>query len=271
MKTSKKEIIKRQNNILEYLQKNLYAPVQEIADTFGISPATVRRDIATLKETGEIKKVFGGASLTDMNKILPQFDNERHLLSNIPEKEAIAKKAAELIKDGDTIFINSSSTALRIYPYIVNKNVNIVTNNGRSLYAFRNPGTELILIGGEVKSIKGSTKLSTTGEFAIETIKRISATKCILGVSGISVTGGLTSMAIDEPTINRAMIQQCHGDVIILADHRKLNITHNFLFGDISDVSVLITDSGSSPEHIQEFLNANVNVLVVDPEKSPSS
>ena len=93
-------------------------------------------------------------------------------------------------------------------------------------------------------------KMSMTGALAVEMISRISTTKCILGVSGISAEGGLTSMAVQDP-----------------ADHRKVGIRHNFLFGSLSDVSRLVTDTGSDPEELENIRRAGVEITLVDPDK----
>ena len=269
MKTSKRVILSRQDEILSYIQRNNYIKISELAKAFGVSTATIRRDISTLEESGEDIRCKGGICIADTGNGLPKFDNERYFSSHTQEKEAIARKTAEFIEDGDTIFINGSSTAFRIIPHIKGKSVTIITNNGRSLFADRNYGTDLIIIGGEVigNAMAGNMKMSMTGALAVEMISRISTTKCILGVSGISAEGGLTSMAVQDPAVNRAMIQHCNGPVIIAADHRKVGIRHNFLFGSLSDVSRLVTDTGSDPEELENIRRAGVEITLVDPDK----
>ena len=150
MKTSKSVILSRQDEILSYIQRNNYIKISELAKAFGVSTATIRRDISTLEESGEDIRCKGGICIADTGNALPKFDNERYFSSHTQEKEAIARKTAEFIEDGDTIFINGSSTAFRIIPHIKGKSVTIITNNGRSLFADRNYGTDLIIIGGEV-------------------------------------------------------------------------------------------------------------------------
>ena len=154
-----------------------------------------------------------------------------------------------------------------IFQYISDKSMTIITNNGRSLSLKRSPDTELVLIGGQVgNSDPNGTlmKTSMTGDFAVDMISKISATKCVLGVSGISVNGGLTSLAIQDPAVNKAMIQHCNGPVIVVADHRKIGVRHNYYFGSIHDVTHLITDSGSDPEELEKIRNAGITVCVVD-------
>lgn len=268
MKNSKANILSRQDELLTYLLKNRLVELSDMAEHFGVSPATIRRDIASLKECGNSIQCYGGVCMLDKGSSLPMFDDESYFTSHVKEKEAIAKKAAEFIDDGDSVFMNSSSTAYMIIPHIKKgKSVTIITNNGRSLLAERNPGIELIIIGGEVTGnpISGNKKLSMTGSLALEMISRISATKCILGVSGISADGGLTSMAVQDPAINSSMIDHCTGAKIVVADHRKIGIRHNFYFGKISDITHLITDSGSDMLEIEKIRSAGIGITIVDP------
>ena len=86
-----------------------------------------------------------------------------------------AQKACEMIEDGDTIFINSSSTAMLIFQYLANKSVTIITNNGRSLLMQRDPMVELVLTGGEVYG----KKRSLVGEFALNALNKV----CLLYTS----------------------------------------------------------------------------------------
>ncbi len=269
MKNSKENILARQTKILEYLQKNNFASVKEICGVVLASPATVRRDLVSLKNSGDIHQYHGGAALSDPSQKLPEFDSERYLLTNIAEKEAIAYEAAQLIESGDTVFINSSSTAIRVIPYIKNKYVTIVTNNGRCLTSKRNQGTDLVFIGGEVPSVGNSTysKMCTTGEFALNTIKMITANKCILGVSGITFERGLSSMAINEPAVNREMLKNCSGEVIVVADNRKIGINHSFNFGRIESVNYLITDSNANREELDKILATGCEVIIAKTKK----
>ena len=92
-------------------------------------------------------------------------------------------------------------------------------SNGRSLFTDRDSSTELVLIGGEVigNTKMGNAKMYTTGTLAVEAIEKISATKCILGVSGISAKGGLTSMAVQDPAVNPVSYTHLHPPVFSYA------------------------------------------------------
>lgn len=266
MKTSREEIISRHNKIIHYLRKNNYINVSELADIFHVSDTTIRRDIHLLANYGEAIRCKNNVCILDINRSHPKFDDEKGASACSEEKDKIAQYAATLIEDGDTVFFNSSSTVLRVIPYIKNKSVTIITNNGRSLFIDRDSSTELVLIGGEVigNTKMGNAKMYTAGSLAVEAIQKISSTKCILGVSGISAKGGLTSMAVQDPAINQAMIQHCDGPVIIVADHRKVGIQHSFFFGNLSDVSCLVTDADSDMKELEKIKKAGVEVVIAD-------
>ncbi len=266
MKNSKNEIVSRHNKIIKYLRKNNCEEVSELAAAFHVSSATIRRDIHTLAEHGEAIRCKNNFCILDISRSHPKFDDEQGISACSVEKEKIAQYAATLLEDGDTVFFNSSSTVLRILPYIQNKSLTIVTNNGRSLFTDRDSNTDLVLIGGEVigNTKIANTKMYTAGTLALEAIQKISSTKCILGVSGISVKGGLTSMAIQDTAINQAMIKHCQGPVIVVADHRKVGIQHSFFFSNLSEISCLITDSDSDNKELERIRQAGVEVIITN-------
>lgn len=268
MKNSKSQVMARQNEMIAYLVQRGSAEVAELAEHFCVSDTTIRRDIHLLKRYGESIHCKNNVCSLDASRSHPQFDDGRGQQACAEEKELLARYAATLLEDGDTVFFNSSSTVLKIIPYIRDKSVTVITNNGRSMFMDREPSTELVLIGGEVAGNlkQGKQKLYTTGTLAVEAIQRIAAKKCVVGVSGISAKGGLTSMAVQDPAVNRAMIQRCDGPVIVVADHRKIGIQHSFYFGALTDVTCLITDARSDPAELERIQAAGVEVRIVTPD-----
>ena len=263
MKNSRKTIQRRQSKLLHYLEQNKTATVANLASMLNVSPITIRRDLDDLEKQKLVTRHFGGVKIVAGT----QSGNETEYLHSTTQhldcKQAIARRAAELLSDGDIIFINSSATALMIYPYITAK-VLIVTNNGRSLQVKRPPNVELMLTGGEVSG----SKQSLVGQFAVETLSSITATKCILGVSGISVEGGITSQVIEETTINRTMLRRCSGEKIVVAAHNKIGLEHNFFSSNLSDITRLITDTGADPAKLNKIRGAGIAVDVVEPLSS---
>lgn len=261
MKNNRGAIQKRQMQLLDYLKKTGTADVSTLAKELSVSAITVRRDLDELESRKLVSRYFGGAKLT----MAAEKDDEPAYLETttqrLAQKKAIAKRAAELLGDGDTVFINSSATALLIYPYIQNKSILIVTNNGRSLLSQRSQGVELVLTGGEVYG----SKQSLVGQLALDALSKVTATKCILGVSGISIQGGITSRVIQETSINQMMLRRCRGQKIIVADSSKIGTEHNFFSGTLADVTDLITDSEASEQQLEQLRQAGLHIEVVAP------
>lgn len=262
MKKNHSIVSKRRDRILEYISNNESINTNELAEKLNISPLTLRRDLQALDDDGLIVRYYGGAKLaTTINT-----DNKVNLQENTADsiynkkRHLLAKYAADLIEDGDTIFINSSSTALLILEYLENKRVYVVTNNGKALQSTIGPNIELVLTGGQVYE----RKQSLIGEFATYILSKITANKCFLGVSGITFDSGISTSVLEETLINHEMINRCSGPVYVLADSSKVGKHHNFSSGDINEISHLITDSDIKESDIYEFQDRGVTVIPLD-------
>lgn len=258
MKNSQAVIQSRQNDILKILQKQDYVQVTVIAERLGVTQATVRRDLKQLEEAGKVVRGFGTARYfepSDMKEIEPtNIEDEKEII-----RRRIARRAAEMVEDGDVIFMNSSGTASLVLEYLTNKRVAILTNNARIIKREHPSNLQILLTGGELYG----KKQSLIGQFAQDTIAKVAANKCILGVSGISAGGGLTSVILPETPINMQMIQQCRGPRIILADGSKVGLTQNFYSGDIRGITYMVTDTSANTKAVQEIESMGVKVITV--------
>lgn len=257
MKNSKDIILKRQEKILDILNVNFIVYVDKLSLILNVSPITIRRDLDVFQKRGIVKKFYGGAMLIRDNfKPDPSLDTNK----DTENKLNIAKYAASLIDDGDTIFINSSSTALLLLNYIGDKKVTVVTNNARAIELDLSLNTELILTGGHFHK----NKQTMVSEFAINNLSKTTANKAFLGISGIDYKAGLSTSSLGETSINELMLRRCNGTRYILADSSKIGCIHNFYTGDISLIDVFITDSHADNKHIENFKNAGVSVVLTD-------
>lgn len=265
MKNSNGLVSKRQQLILQELKDNRTVKIDELSKKLGVSPITIRRDLQLFQENGIVEKFYGGATLVE--KALdddPSFSDSSE--KYLTHKHAIAQCAAELIEDGDIVFINSSSTALLVLEYLGDKHVTVVTNNGKALQVSNSPNIDLVLTGGEVSR----RKLCMVGDYATHLLSKISANKCILGVSGISANLGISTSVLQETTINSTMLKKCNGPTIILADNSKVGKNHNFLIGEINRISYLITDSNADEKEIELIKAKGIEVLTVNASKEQS-
>ncbi len=239
MRINKKIINTRRNKILSEIQTHNEVWVNELSKQLNVSPLTIRRDLQFLEEDGFVERFYGGARFKE-NK---NTDNNEIYEDNIIH--SLAKCAANYIEDNDTIFINSSKTALYVIQYINSKNVTVITNNCKIFLLKSNPNVSIFATGGEFNPIKKSF----TGEFALRNLNKVSATKCFLGCSGIN-SNGITTVVPQEVAINECMLERCIGDVFIIADSSKIGREYSFLSGSIKKINTLITNAPISEELI---------------------
>ncbi|MDC7286371.1 DeoR/GlpR family DNA-binding transcription regulator [Blautia schinkii] len=259
MKNSRAAVKSRQHEILEYMRIHGAGDVNKLAMEFRVTPTTIRRDLNVLQKENYISRCFGGARLqepVDTEEISPtDIRDEKEFI-----RKEIARLAADQMCDGEIIFMNSSATASLVLGYLGEKNVTVVTNNSRAIDMPRSSRTQLLLTGGAVYG----KKQSLVGELAHDTISKITATACILGVSGISSKEGITSRILQETTINRMMLERCTGAKIVVAEGSKIGVSHSFYSGSIEDITCLITDSSASEEALKEIRDRGVNVILTD-------
>lgn len=241
MKNSRSAIFKRQNAILQKLNTDGSILIEDIAQELKVSALTIRRDLDELVEKGLAERFFGGAKLSPRHLSADPAAVDSCSLHKIRKKQ-IAQRAALLVEEGETILINSSTTACYMFPLLAQKHITIITNNANALQFADNSKFELVFTGGEINTYKHSM----VGTFAIHTLKKIRANKCFIGVSGISSSGTLSTAVLQETTVNITMMNQSNNAVIILADSSKIGVQHNFDIGSLEQVTHVITDSGLS-------------------------
>lgn len=254
MKNSLININKRQKNILELLQLTEQMTTDELAKALDVSISTVRRDLNLLEEKNEIIRNYGYCSYNYENKT--DFDQSG------PEriKQAIAREASKYVSDYDTLFINSSSTALKTLDFIHSNHLTVVTNNVKVNYSPHKDNCNYILTGGEMRF----PKEALVGDIALHTISSMNADVCVIGCSGVSLENGVTTKILNESTINEMMINKTIKCKILVADHRKIGLTSKFKIADISVFDYLITDKFSSQNIVNEISNAGVKVIQID-------
>ena len=123
------------------------------------------------------------------------------------------------------------------------------------------PMVSICLSGGELRI----PKESMVGDFALNNLNKVSATKAFLGCSGFSVASGMTTAILQEVAINEVMITRCIGETFILADHTKIGTNHSFISGMIQSFDYLITDHLAPEEELLAIQEAGVKTVTLDP------
>lgn len=251
MKNSMKNIKERQKNLLKFVQSKKETTVHDLANEFGVSEMTIRRDCDTLSAMGKINVTFGKISYVDQN-------NSEALQKQISLiNDRIAAAAADYIQEGQTVFINSSRTAIKIVKYL-HKRVNVITNNLLVTQSNFDNRLFVILSGGEV----ASGFHSLTGDEAAEAFKRVRASISVIGCSGLDMKSGITTTHIREGQINRAIIDNCDR-LVILANYTKLNKVANFTVGSLDDIDTLVTDEFADENIVKQLRARGIEVIQV--------
>lgn len=234
-----------------------------LRELLGTSDATVRRDLEWLESRQILERTHGGAILSRRMQLEPAYHSSA---STHPlEKEAIGAAAAALIEEGDSVFVNSGTTATQVIRHVRSSaNITVVTNNVIAALETAGAAFKLILVGGAFRSSANSV----AGHFATQTLRQVSASKAFIGVDGISLKYGCTTPIGAEAEIARLMIERTQGAVVVVADHGKWGVVSNFEIAPIERVDVLITDEGLDAGAREELLARAVDVRLARVERS---
>ena len=262
LKTSLGIVYKRRENILNILKERKTVMVPELAEILKVSEITIRRDLQLFEDDGIVERFYGGAKFietTSIDEKLGYINSGHDEVGNVYIKDKIAQRAAELVCDNDTIFVNSGSTAFSLLKYLADKNVTIITNNGKVLSQNRMTVANLVLSGGEIYK----EKQSLIGDFAISTFSKVTGNICFLGVGGID-DKGVTTFALPETAVNRTILERTSGLRVVIAEGYKVGRKNNFVTSNLKLVTHLITDATACKKTLKTLEAAGVEVIVID-------
>ncbi len=250
----------RQKRIIELVQRDGHVRVPELSKLLNVAEITIRRDLAILENKSRLERTHGGA--ISIRRIHEEVNYNSRSDLEMENKDLIAKVAANLIEDGDTVFINGGSTTFHIFRYINKKNVKVVTTNaGCMSQVNENQGLELTVAGGLYTP--GSNTFS--GGFTNDILNQVNATKAILGVHGISCHYGLTTPRQHAAESTKIMIDRTRGDVIVIADHRKIGLVSDYVTVPVNRITTLITDWFPDIGYIKDFEDLGIKVIQTRP------
>lgn len=237
--------------ILELLMKNKSISVKTLCDELEASEATIRRDLTVLESEGKLERTHGGAVLRYFSTIDQEesFNQKESMLAT--QKQRIAQKAFELLKENESIILDAGTTALELANLIGKSNlkISVITNSTTiSKYIGENRNAELFIVGGKVRL----NTLATVGSLAIDTVKKFNVSKTFIGVNGITLDSGLTTPDFEESQIKNAMLSAGR-ERIVLTDHTKFDKVAVCRIAPISMIDCIITDKDIDPKYVEEF------------------
>ena len=255
MKRDLKSVNARRAKMLAMIRERQTIRVEELAAYFQVSLMTIRRDLQALEDKGLIGRFYGGATVDSR----PAPVSERDELTLY--RQLIGRYAASLVEDGDSLFINGSSTALGLLDYVGQKNVCVFTNNGAAVSHAFPAGVEVTLSGGV---LRGQSHIMT-GDCAMRNLLMTQAEKAFIGCVGISPDGEILCGIPTELGINETMISHAH-EYFILADYTKIGKAGTYASCSLEKTGTIITDE-RAPANIVEQLRT-IGMTVVQVKKS---
>ncbi|MBO7218146.1 MAG: DeoR/GlpR transcriptional regulator [Clostridia bacterium] len=257
MAESKLKIDIRRNKILDELKSSGKVFVSELSKKLGVTPVTVRNDLQALENDGYLIRMNGGAVYSSRTTEKPGIPHSLEI-SQAHEKEAVAEVISEMIKDGDTLFINSGTTTQLVASKLKKRNnLNIVTNSLEVATMLGNVASfRVILLGGEV-----NTKYKFTyGGDAQDQLSRYQADWAIMAIDGISMKNGITTYHAEEAIIDRMMMRGAKS-VIIAADRTKIGRAGFMKVCDCNESITLVTNKEGSMAELSEFYENEISVI----------
>lgn len=247
----------RKNIVLELIRKNKSVRIAELTKMFGVSDETVRRDLTGLEKEGLLRCVRGGAVYNFSTAAEPHV--ELRLGKYVREKEAICRQAAEMVKDGESIAIQASTTALFLGKYLRGKkNLSVVSNSIElANELMREPTNSVILTGGSL----WLDEQKTMGELAETDFKKFRVDKAFISVTGISPEVGLTEYNEQESRVTKAVLSSAYA-TILLNDSSKFDMMAFRKVCDIKQISGIITDWNVSAKDISLYKDMGIPVYV---------
>jgi DeoR family fructose operon transcriptional repressor len=246
----------RQQEIIKIARKNGRVDVMALADDLNVTAETIRRDLTALERAGVLRRVHGGAIPVERIGFEPGVAARDAVMT--VEKERIAKAAlAELPQEGAIILDAGTTTARLAQALPTDRELTVVVNSPvLATILGPRPNITVLLLGGR---LRGRT-LAAVDDWALRPLADLYVDVAFMGTNGCSAERGLTTPDQAEAAVKRAMIAAARR-VVVLADHTKVGNDNLARFGSISDVDVLITDSGLDAELATELEEAGVRVV----------
>lgn len=226
----------RKKEILKLLSQKESVEVEELTRIFGVSKVTIRSDLDSLEAKGLLIRTHGGALSAESNNLIRIFTDTME--EEAEEKERIAKAASALIRDGETIIIDTGSTTVHVTKYLKNRNITAMTGSLLAINALMNDETvELVILPGTLRRYS----MGAIGPLMKSTLEQVHADILFLGASAIAEDGIWSSNLVEADT-KRSMIGAAD-KVCLLADSKKLSLKGLGKVCSWDSIDFFITDS----------------------------
>ena len=247
----------RKAHILERISAEESISVASLAETLAVSEMTIRRDLGELEQEGLLKRVHGGAVSNFGRSLEPPFALRK--VRSIAAKQMIARAAAEMVSEGDSIALDVGSTVYEIARLLSRRRgLTVITPSVRVLGLFlKNKDVRTIVSGGALRV----GEESLVGDLACHAFRDLFVDKLFLGVGGIDAENGFSEYNWDDALVKRAMIRSAK-EVIAVSDSSKFGRTAFARIAGIGDIHTVVADRPPPEALARAFADHNVRVVI---------
>lgn len=250
----------RIQQIIEILKDKGIVHVNDLKDRFQVSAMTIRRDLMALDRRGLIERIHGGAllSIENQNRVEPPIVERMNVMAE--EKKKLAVWVADLIEEGETIFLGSGTTTLYVArELIIRDDITVVTNSVPILHELaNNSNMKIITSGGFLRR----SELSLIGAHAEAVLENIRVNKVIMGMRGVHPLYGFTCEHPEELITDRRILE-ISDDIIIVVDHTKIGQVATNRVAPVDSASMIVTTQKARDELIKSIRDQGVEVVLV--------
>lgn len=256
--THELNISERRKQIMEMVNREGSVRVADLSRLFAISEVTIRNDLGELERMELLERTHGGATKT--SRQYSRLTVLERLSTNKNEKIAIAKSAVSMINDGDTIFLNSGTTAIYIAQHIQGvKNLLALTNSPLVAQELCGaPDCEVVLVGGSFNA-----QLSFTyGDDTVRQISKYYANKFFFSCDGISAAAGIMTYNTHEVQVVKAFMEKS-ATTIAVADYSKIGRLSRISLDSVSCLDTIVTNSCADEGELNAVREMGVEIITV--------
>jgi len=249
----------RREKTLNLIRENGSCRVSKLSRVFNVSEPTIRQDLTKIAKSGEIIREHGGAYLKNISNNVRTLSLEHQ--ENMPLKKKIGQKAAEFIKPGSTVILDSGSTVSELAKLLVGyPELRVITNSiNIALLLGAVPSIEVHMTGGEFKA----PTISLTGDKAADYFSDMHADQLFMAAAGISITDGLTFPGFSDIPVKKAMMKSSK-EVYLMVDSTKINHSSFAVLGALDGIDFIITDNGIREEDKISFEKQDIKVIIAE-------
>lgn len=250
-------LAERRKDILAAIEHMGQLSVCDLSARFRVSEVTIRQDLQALSEQGLLLRTRGRAFATN---VMPEFSFDVRQQQHAAQKRRIGQAAAALVNHGDTIFLDASTTALALIPFLKNLlELTVITNSLKSAFSLLDaPQIHVIIPGGHLRR----ESISVVGQPPDYLLDGINIQIGFFGARGLALEEGLTDINLSEVTMKRTMLACCRR-VVGLVDARKWGNVAAATFARLDQIHTLITDVDAPAALVQQVREHGVEVIVV--------